>query len=236
MEFTTEGILERLKSDLKNDTSKIEGSFTMDNLQAVSEELARFYSMLIVPIKEEIADRKDEVSTSGNERHYVQWAKEVTDASGKKVIGNARAYGVRDGSGVVYLALISVNADVPDEATVQLVKDYIQLQRPVGAMPIIAAAQGIPIRIYASVELKDGYDVANVTPAAKAAIQAYFVEIAFKKKATALNYARIGSIINGIDGIADIDDDYTVNEERESIPADYDEYFVLEELILNGSE
>ncbi len=235
MEFTTDGILERLKSDLKSDTSKIEGSFTMDNLQAVSEELARFYAMLIVPIKEEIADRKDEVSTSGNERHYVQWAKEVTDASGKKVIGNARAYGVRDGSGEVNLALISINADAPNEATVQLVKDYIQLQRPVGAVPVIAAAQGIPIRIHASVELKEGYDIPDVKPAAQAAIQAYFVEIAFKKKTTALNYARIGTIINGIEGIVDIDDDYTVNEARESIPADYDEYFVLEGLILNGS-
>ena len=46
MDFTTDGILARMKGSLKNEDSRIEGSFTMDNLQAVSEELARFNAML----------------------------------------------------------------------------------------------------------------------------------------------------------------------------------------------
>ena len=44
--FTADGILARMKGSLKNEDSRIEGSFTMDNLQAVSEELARFNAML----------------------------------------------------------------------------------------------------------------------------------------------------------------------------------------------
>ena len=50
MDFSTEGILARMKSALKNEDTKMEGSFSMDNLQAVSEELARFNEMRIIPL------------------------------------------------------------------------------------------------------------------------------------------------------------------------------------------
>lgn len=40
MEFTATEILARLKMGLKNEDTRIEGSFSMDNLQAVAEELA----------------------------------------------------------------------------------------------------------------------------------------------------------------------------------------------------
>lgn len=35
MDFSAEGILARLKGELKNGDTHMEGSFTMDNLQAV---------------------------------------------------------------------------------------------------------------------------------------------------------------------------------------------------------
>ena len=41
MDFSAEGILARMKAALKNEDTKMEGSFSMDNLQAVAEELAR---------------------------------------------------------------------------------------------------------------------------------------------------------------------------------------------------
>jgi baseplate J-like protein len=44
MDNTKEKILERMKSSLVNLESKLEGSFTMDNLQAVANEIARLYS------------------------------------------------------------------------------------------------------------------------------------------------------------------------------------------------
>lgn len=40
-----EEILNRMLSDIKNEASKIEGSFTMDNLESVANELARFYDI-----------------------------------------------------------------------------------------------------------------------------------------------------------------------------------------------
>lgn len=40
-----EEILQRMAADIENPISKIEGSFTMDNLASVANELARFYDM-----------------------------------------------------------------------------------------------------------------------------------------------------------------------------------------------
>ena len=70
MDFSAEGILERMKASLRNEDTKMEGSFSMDNLQAVSEELARFDSMRIIPLMNTLTDKEDDMGTSGNERHY----------------------------------------------------------------------------------------------------------------------------------------------------------------------
>jgi len=233
MQFTAENILERMKTELKNTDSRIEGNFSMDNLQAVAEELARFNAMLIVPLQDEIENKKDELYTSGNERHYEQWAKEVIDGDGNKVIANARAHGVRDGSGIVYLALISVAAGAPTDEEVELVKQYIEIRRPVGAKPIITAAEGVDITIRGAVSLKESYDINIVKSIAAVKIREYFAENAFQKSQAALNYYRIGIILGNIEGVRDVLD-YTINDARDSIPADYDEYFTLEELVLDG--
>lgn len=47
-EYTPEAIIARMQSDLKNETSKVEGSFAMDSLQAVAQEIARTVKMRIV--------------------------------------------------------------------------------------------------------------------------------------------------------------------------------------------
>lgn len=82
MDFSAEGILARMKAALKNEDTKMEGSFSMDNLQAVAEELARLDAMRIVPLMNTLTDKEEDMGTSGNERHYVRWAKEATDAEG----------------------------------------------------------------------------------------------------------------------------------------------------------
>ena len=40
-----EEIFDRMLSDIKTAASKIEGSFTVDNLNSVANELARFYDI-----------------------------------------------------------------------------------------------------------------------------------------------------------------------------------------------
>lgn len=120
MDFTTDGILSRMKEALKNEDTKIEGSFTMDNLQAVSEELARFNAMRIVPLMNTLSDKEDDMGTSGNPKHYVRWAKEATDADGNVIAGNAKVETPRDGSGFVSIAIITTDAKIPSAEQMRL--------------------------------------------------------------------------------------------------------------------
>ena len=47
-EFTAEAVTERMRSSLKNPASKTEGSFAMDSIQAVAQEISRTVMMRIV--------------------------------------------------------------------------------------------------------------------------------------------------------------------------------------------
>ncbi|MFQ9653609.1 MAG: hypothetical protein ACLRZZ_28520 [Enterocloster sp.] len=101
----------------------------MDNMQAVSEELARYNSMLIKPLWDEIDLRIDEVITSGNENHYAFWARQVENAEGKRVIGSARVHGVK--RWVWSCTWPCSHAGRPEHTTpdvVELVRAYIETE------------------------------------------------------------------------------------------------------------
>ena len=207
----------------------------MDNMQAVSEELARYNSMLIKPLWDEIDLRIDEVITSGNENHYAFWARQVENAEGKRVIGRARVHGVRDGSGIVHVALLTPEAGAPTPDVVELVRAYIETQRPVGAQPVIRAAEAVEVTINGIIELQEGADMESVRAQAGKEVKSYLAEVALEgKKETVLNYYRIGMLIGGTPGVKEIVE-YTVNEGGESMTADYDQFFTLKGLTLNAS-
>ena len=236
MDFSAEGILARMKGSLKNEDTKMEGSFSMDNLQAVSEELARFNSMRIVPLLDALTDKEEDMGTSGNERHYIRWAKEATDAAGNRIVGNAKVNMPRDGTGLVYIAIITVEAKPPTEEQIGFVQEYIESKRPVGAVPVVLAAEGIPVRIVCSIVKASGYTEETARSLIKLGIENYFTEIAFQSgKNITLNYYRISNIISGVDGVRDIGS-LKVNDSQDSITAEYDEYFALQELVINVVE
>jgi uncharacterized phage protein gp47/JayE len=235
MDFSAEGILARMKESLRNDDTKIEGSFTMDNLQAVSEELARINTMRIVPLMSLLTDREDDMGTSGNERHYVQWAKAARDSEDKQIVGNAKVEAPRDGSGLVYIAILTVDAQPPSEEQIGYVQNYINNMRPVGAEPIVIAAEGIQIRITCSVKKMPGYTDDTVRSQIKNYVSSYFTEIAFQSGLISLNYHRIGYIISTTSAVKELDI-LKINGGQDSIAAEYDKYFVLEEMIIDVTE
>lgn len=235
MDFSAEGILDRMKRALKNEDTKMEGSFTMDNLQAVSEELARFNAMLITPLIHNLEERESDMGTSGNERHYVQWAKEAEDFNGRKIVGNAKIRNPRDGTGNVYIAIVTVNAIAPTEDEIRIVQDYIDSKRPVGANPIVSAAARIAIDIVCDIRKDSGYSMETIETQMRNAIEKYFLEIAFQNEIMSLNYFKISNIISEVEGIKELID-LTINGQKESITADYDKYFSFEELRVNATE
>lgn len=232
MDFTAEGILERMKEDLKNPDTRIEGSFTMDNLQAVSEELARFNFMRLVPLEEQLNTQQEEMATSGNERHYIKWAKEATKETGEKVAGNARVSSPRDGTGNVFVAIVSTTASAPTDEDVRIVQEYINTKRPVGANPTVSAAEGIPVAIVCTIQAKAGYTMETIKRQIQTDIQSYLLEIAFQSSAMVLNYYRISNIISDVEGVLDLID-LTINGGKDSITADYNKFFDLGDVVVS---
>ncbi len=228
MEFDAVSVCQRMRDDLVNPTNKLEGGFCMDNLQAVSEEVARLYYQTIVPLKEKIAENKEELITSGNENHYVYWAKKVPG------VGNARAYAVRDGSGEVYVAIVTDQASTPDQELLDAVAAYIEEQRPVGAKPMIVAATSISVTVMGTVVLKVGYTIDEVTEVFRQKLASHLLEISFSKKDPNLSYHKVGDILFDVPGISDVSD-FTINNGHETISGEFDEFFALEEVELSAS-
>ena len=236
MDFSAEGILERMKTSLKNEDTKMEGSFSMDNLQAVSEELARFNSMRIVPLMNTLTDKEEDMGTSGNEKHYIRWAKEATDAEGKTIVGNAKVNMPRDGTGIVLIAILTVEAKLPTEEQIKIVQEYIDGKRPVGADPIVSAAESIPVTILCSVVKMSGYTEETIKTQIRGVVENHFAQIAFSNdKKTTLNYYTLSNIISGVDGVKEVGN-LKVNGAQDSIIAEYNKYFALQELIVNVTE
>jgi len=235
MDFSAEAILARMKAGLKNDDTKMEGSFSMDNLQAVAEELARLEAMRIAPLIEEIVDREDDMGTSGNERHYVRWAKEAVDSQGKVIVGNAKVNALRDGTGHVSIAILTVDAVPPSQEELQIVQDYIDSMRPIGAEPEVIPAEGIEVVITCTLAIKDGYSVESVNQIIEKDVASYFTEIAFQRGMATLNYHKVSNVISSVEGVLELDN-LEINGEKESITAVYDKYFMLKELIVNVAE
>ena len=176
-------------------------NFTMDNLQAVSEELARFNFMRLVPLEELLNTQQEDMATSGNERHYIKWAKEATNAEGRKVAGNARVSSPRDGTGNVWIAIISMSASRPTPEEVRIVQEYINTKRPVGANPVVSAAEDItggdclcnPAKIRP--QRRDG-EAEN-----KGEHPGVSAGNCFPENQMVLNYYRISNILGDADGV-----------------------------------
>lgn len=235
MDFSAEGILARMRSDLKNEDTKIEGSFSMDNLQAVSEELARLNAMRIVPLMAILTDKEDDMATSGNERHYVQWAKEARDTEGKVIVGNAKVDAPRDGTGFVSIAILTTDANPPNDEQIRMVQEYINSMRPVGADPVVSAAEKVSVYISCSVKKDAGYTGETIIQQIKSRMKAYFTEIAFQSGVASLNYYKISNIICEVDGVKEVDC-LMVNGGQDSVTAEYNKYFSLEEMVINVIE
>lgn len=235
MDFSAEGILARMKAELKNEDTKLEGSFSMDNLQAVAEELARFHSMRIIPLMNTLTDKEDDMGTSGNERHYVRWAKEAADTSGKKIVGNAKVNALRDGTGVVAIAILTQEAKPPTEEQLAIVQEYINARRPVGAEPVVSPAEGIEVTISCSVRKISEY-TGEVLQNIRKGLQDYFTSIAFQPGIPSLNYYTVSNIISAkTEGVSELDA-LTINGKQESLTAEYNKYFTLKEVLVNVAE
>ena len=161
-------------------------------------------------------------STSGNVQDYINWANEVDGVGGVKVIPLA------NGNGTVEVVIINSNSLPADKNLINNVRGNIDGKRPIGATVSVSSAtvKDIIISVDLIVDSKN-YDVEVVKEEVRKAIDAYIKAQAFKSDY--ISYARLGSVIFNVNGVADYRN-LTLNNSTENISISNTEIAVLREV------
>ncbi len=259
MDNSFEAIRVRLINNIMNESSKIDGTFTMDNINALSAELARIIDMEVNTIIDDVmldtatgkyldlkakefgVSRNDNESdehfrnrifekirtpiASGNKNHYKMWAKEISGVLEAKVVP------LWNGNGTVKVILLSTSYDSVDESLIDEVKNHIEEHRPIGADVTVVSATPKNINIYMEVQKDPLVDILSIKENLKNQIIEYINSITFKQSVP-FSYYKVGDIAFNIDGIVDVID-YTVNGLKQSITTEFDEFFILSEVVID---
>ncbi len=133
------------------------------------------------------------------------------------------------------VAILTKDAKPPTAEQIVFVQKYIDSMRPIGADPVVAAAESIPVTIQCSVVKAAGHMEGTIKTKIKRDIENYFTQIAFQSGTVSLNYYKVSNIIGGVDGVKEVGS-LMVNGHQASITAGYDKYFALQELTVNVTE
>lgn len=179
--------------------------------------------------------------TSGNRNHYIYWTKQVSGVGGAKCLGAEVC-----GPGKVKVLVLSDQYAAPDSVILENVRTHIEEERIIGADVTVAAATPLAASIVVTVKVASGYNLADIRQNIMATLQAYIDGVnkedfdtppsrGDESRASYISYYRIGDLIFGVDGVADILS-YTLNGGIVSLASSYEEYFTLEEVNVSGDQ
>lgn len=134
-------------------------------------------------------------ATSGNVGHYKQWALEVSG------VGDAHVIPTWNGGGTVKVILLDSTKRSPSQEIINLVKDHIEAERPVGPTITVVGATEVVININATVQLAADSTLEQVTSDIEGGIKNYLEGLAFKD--SLVRYTKIASILLDIPYIID---------------------------------
>lgn len=179
------GILENI-----DNVSGVTATLT-DILESGAEEenddnlRSRFYQQLQAP------------ATSGNSDNYRTWALQVEG------VGDVKVFPLADGPGTVKILVVDSNMEI-DETLEEKVYNYIETVRPIGAQVIVDSPTSKIINISANVNIDGTRLLENIKQSFSNEISKYLKDITFETYT--VSYAKIGSILLGIDGVLDYSD------------------------------
>lgn len=191
--------------------------------------------------RERIFEKIRRPITSGNRNHYIYWARQVSGVGGAKCLGAEVC-----GPGQVRVIVLSDQFDTPDDVILDNVRDHIEEERPIGASVTVCAPTPVPVYVEITIKLAPGYDLANIRAAILESLRRYIIEVNRKDfnmppsrndetRESCISYYRIGDLVFGVDGVVDIIA-YTLNGGLSSISSGYEEFFVLREVKVLGSQ
>ena len=164
--------------------------------------------------------------TSGNDRHYHQWALEVNG------IGAASVIRCWDGPGTVKVIVADMELRPVEEDKVDEVAAYIETQRPVTAEVTVESAEGVGVQVEVTVETDGTVSKSNTEQALTDRLAEYLGTLAFQTGAEVV-YNRVLAIVMGLDGVTDCSG-LTVNGGTANVPLDADEVPLLGTVTVNG--
>lgn len=164
--------------------------------------------------------------TSGNDRHYHQWALEVNG------IGAASVIRCWDGPGTVKVIVADMELRPVEEDKVDEVAAYIETQRPVTAEVTVESAEGVGVQVAVTVETDGTVSKSNTEQAFTDRLAEYLGTLAFQTGAEVV-YNRVLAIVMGLDGVTDCSG-LTVNGGTANVPLDADEVPLLGTVTVNG--
>lgn len=164
--------------------------------------------------------------TSGNDRHYYQWALEVNG------IGAASVIRCWDGPGTVKVIVADMELRPVEEDKVDEVAAYIETQRPVTAEVTVESAEGVGVQVAVTVETDGTVSKSNTEQALTDRLAEYLGTLAFQTGAEVV-YNRVLAIVMGLDGVTDCSG-LTVNGGTANVPLDADEVPLLGTVTVNG--
>lgn len=164
--------------------------------------------------------------TSGNDRHYYQWALEVNG------IGAASVIRCWDGPGTVKVIVADMELRPVEEDKVAEVAAYIETQRPVTAEVTVESAEGVGVQVEVTVETDGTVSKSNTEQALTDRLAEYLGTLAFQTGAEVV-YNRVLAIVMGLDGVTDCSG-LTVNGGTANVPLDADEVPLLGTVTVNG--
>jgi uncharacterized phage protein gp47/JayE len=139
-----------------------------------------------------------ETPQSGNKTDYERWARSVAG------VNRAYVFDARRGAGTVDVVPMPA-AGLPSAPLLAAVQAVLEVKRPVGMLPNMAALALAPTAVVqavtAALAIAGGYTLAGVTPAVQAAIAAVFAELAPGN--TLVRNALIRAILN-VPGVTDV--------------------------------
>lgn len=164
--------------------------------------------------------------TSGNDRHYHQWALEVNG------IGAAAVIRCWDGPGTVKVIVADMELRPVEEDKVDEVAAYIETQRPVTAEVTVESAAGVGVQVAVTVETDGTVSKSNTVQALTDRVAEYLGTLAFQPEAEIV-YNRVLSFVMELEGVTDCSG-LTVNGGTVNVPLDADEVPLLGTVTVNG--
>lgn len=166
--------------------------------------------------------------TSGNDRHYHQWALEVNGVGAASVI---RCW---DGPGTVKVIIADMALRPVEEELRAEVAAYIETQRPVTAEVTVESAAGVPVEVSVTVETDGTVSKPATEQTLTERLAEYLGEIAFTEGAEVV-YNRVLALVMGLPGVTDCSG-LTVNGGTANVPLDATQLPMLGTVTVNGIE